>query len=580
MKVSDLIVGFFEKKSIKVVFGYIGGAITHLVDSLDKSDKVKFVQTYHEQTAAIAAEGYARETQNVGVAMATSGPGATNLITGIADAYFDSIPVIFITGQVNTYEFKYDKPIRQQGFQEMDVVSIVSSITKYAKLVDKEQDIIFELEKAYEIAISGRKGPVLLDIPMNIQRALVDENNLKTYIKEEILEKDKFSFEEIKNLLIESERPLFLIGGGINCLTSEIKKELSEYLIETQIPVISSLMGKGEIQEDKINYLGMVGSYGNRCANMSIKNSDLLIAIGSRLDTRQTGASYEHFLNNGKIIQVDIDNNELIYHRIDDKINVNVDVNIFIPELVKVKKSFNSDNNWIKALNKLKENYNQDKEIERFVENKSPYKLIQKINEISKKNDLFVADIGQNQMWTAQTLKIKENQNFYTSGGLAPMGFSIPFAIGLSFGNRDKRIFSINGDGGFHMSTQGLMLISQYNLSVKVVVINNNALGMITQFQGLYFNNNMVGTTEKGGYIVPKVEGFAKAYSLDYYKVYEKDLSDDKLMDKIFGNNKACIIEYITEGLTTVSPKLEFDSPIYNPSPKLSDEEIDEILKI
>lgn len=575
MKISDIIINFFERKGVKVVFGYVGGAITHLVDSLDKNDKVKFIQTYHEQTAAIAAEGYARETQNVGVAMATSGPGATNLITGIADAYFDSIPVIFITGQVNTYEFKYDKPIRQQGFQEMDVVSIVNSITKYAKLVDNAEDIIFELEKAYEMATSGRKGPVLLDIPMNIQRALVDENNLKIYTKEKILKKEKFSFEKIKSLLLESKKPLFLIGGGISSLTPEIKKELSEYLIETQIPVISSLMGKGEIQEDKINYLGMVGSYGNRCANMSIKNADLLVAIGSRLDTRQTGASYEHFLNKGKIIQVDIDNNELAYHRIDNKINVNVDVNVFVPELIKIKKVFELDSKWMKHLNKLKVNYNQDMEIERFVENKSPYRLIQKVNEISKKNDLFVADIGQNQMWSAQTLKIKENQNFYTSGGLAPMGFSLPFAIGLSFGNKDKRVFSINGDGGFHMSTQGLMLISQYNLPIKVIVINNSALGMITQFQGLYFNNNMVGTTEKGGYVVPEIEGFAKAYSLDYYKVYEKDLSDNKLMDKIFGDNKPCIIEYMTEGLTTVSPKLEFDSPIYNPSPKLDREELE-----
>lgn len=580
MKVSDLIVDFFERKSIKVVFGYVGGAITHLVDSLDKNDKVKFVQTYHEQTAAIAAEGYAKETQNVGVAIATSGPGATNLITGIADAYFDSIPVIFITGQVNTYEFKYDKPIRQQGFQEMDVVSIVKSITKYAKLVDKAEDVIFELEKAYQIAIGGRKGPVLLDIPMNIQRALLNEKELKVYSEKKVLEKKKEIPSKVKEIIIESKRPIILLGGGINSLNSELKRKFYNYLIETQVPVITSLMGKGELPEEKMNFIGMIGSYGNRCANMSIKNSDLLIAIGSRLDTRQTGASYEHFFNEGTIIHVDIDDNELNYHEINKKININFDVNEFVDELINLKNSFKNIETWNNHLNKLKDKYNQEIEIERFVENKSPYRLIQKINEISTDNDLFVADVGQNQMWSAQTLKIKEKQNFYTSGGLAPMGFSIPFAIGLSFGNKERRVFSISGDGGFHMSTQGLMLISQYGLPIKVIVINNNALGMITQFQGLYFENNMVGTVEKGGYIVPSIKDLAKAYSLDYYLINEKSLVDVELMNKIFSDNKACIIEYVTEGLTTVSPKLEYDAAIYNPSPKLAEEELKSALEL
>ena len=578
MKLSDLIVKFFEEKEVKHIFGYIGGAITHLVDSIDKNKNVDFIQTYHEQTASISAEGYSRETGNIGVAIATSGPGATNLITGIADAYFDSIPTIYITGQVNTYEYKYDKPIRQQGFQEMDVVNVVKSITKYAKLIDNSEEILYELEKAYSIAKSGRPGPVLLDIPMNIQRAEVDEKKLRKYIeKEQELLEVKIN-DNIKEVIQSSKSPLILVGGGMRNLTPKTKQEFEEFLYTTQIPVICSLMGKGIFSEERINFVGMVGSYGNRCANMSIANSDLLIALGSRLDTRQTGAKYEDFLKKGKIIQVDIDKNELELHRINNKFNLNMNAETFIKSFITLK--IKDIEKWSDYISGLINEYGQEKEINRFISNKSPYRLIQKLNEVSQSDDSFVADIGQNQMWTAQTLKIKKDQTFFTSGGLAPMGFSMPFAIGLAFANKKKRIFSINGDGGFHMSTQGLMLISQHNLPIKTIVINNGALGMITQFQGLYFNNNMVGTTEKGGYIVPKIEDLSKAYSLKYYKIREQDLLNEELMKRIFDNRTPCVIEYMTDGLTTVSPKVEYDSPIWNPSPKLEKEELERVLKL
>lgn len=576
MKISDLIADFITKQGIEYVFGYIGGAITHIVDSIDKNPNVKFIQVYHEQTGAIAAEGYARETGNCGVAMATSGPGATNLLTGIADAYFDSLPVVYLTGQVNTYEYKYDKPVRQQGFQEMDIVSMASSVTKYAKMIDKPEDVLPELEKAFSIAVSGRPGPVLLDIPMNIQRAEIElereyENrNLKHGMEKLILN------DEIIKTICDAKRPLLLVGGGMKSLNQDMQYELQEFVRETQIPVICSLMGKGFFQEENINFLGMIGSYGNRCANMSIANADLIIAVGSRLDTRQTGACFDQFMKDGKIIQIDIDNNELDYHRITNKYNLNMDAGDFINQFMKLKISVNSD--WCDYLRKLQSTYNQDKEIERFVENKKPYRLIQAINSLSVKDDVFVADIGQNQMWSAQTLKIKEGQNFYTSGGLAPMGFSIPFAIGLAFGNRNRRVFSINGDGGFHIGLQGLMLISQYSLPVKCIVINNESLGMITQFQGLYFNNNMVGTTEQKGYLVPDLEAIAKAYSLNYCRLTGEDLQDQEVLDRVFNNNTPYIIEYMTDGLTTVSPKLEFNKPIYDPTPQLDEEELQQAL--
>ena len=229
-------------------------------------------------------------------------------------------------------------------------------------------------------------------------------------------------------------------------------------------------------------------------------------------------------------------------------------------------------NNWINYLIKLKENYNQRNEIERFVENKAPYRLMQLLNKYSKENDVFCADIGQNQMWAAQTIQLKRGQKFITSGGLAPMGFSMPAAIGTSFANPTKTIFAINGDGGFHISTQSLMLISQYDLPIKVIVINNNALGMITQFQHLYFNGRMSGTTIKGGYVVPNIKDISAAYGLAYYRIKEKDLINEELLNKIFAS-KSCIIEYLTDGMTTVSPKLEYNRPIEMPLPLLPEEE-------
>lgn len=574
MKVSDYIVKFFEEKEIDIVFGYLGGMITHLADSFSKSRKIQFIQVYHEQTASIAVEGYAREKGIPSVAIATSGPGATNMVTGIADAYFDSIPTIYITGQVNVYESKKDLPIRQLGFQEMDVISMVKDITKYSTMIINENKIRYELEKAYYLAISGRRGPVLLDIPMNIQRMEVDVESLEKFIPEPLIKND-YKFEGIYEMIKKSKRPLLLLGGG--CLENNSKNLVNEFLEKYNIPVVTSLMGKGIVDENQDNCLGIIGSYGNRCANMSVGSSDLLIALGTRLDTRQTGAMVEAFLKNGKIIHVDIDNNELVCHRIKDKVNINKNVSEFLLELNKLGKNKLEFSEWNKFVKELKFNFNQEKEVEN-IENKAPYKLIETLNTYSKEGDVFTADIGQNQMWAAQSLKLKKGQKFFTSGGLAPMGYSIPCAIGVAFAKEtESSIYSICGDGGFHMSTQSLMLISQYNLPIKVVVMNNNALGLITQFQELYFDSNMVGTTAKGGYFVPNIKSLAEAYNLEYFEIKEQDLLNKELMLNIV-NTKNCIVNYIIEGNTKVYPKLEYNSPIENPSPKLSEIQINKYI--
>ncbi|MDR2913886.1 MAG: thiamine pyrophosphate-binding protein [Tannerella sp.] len=569
MKASDYIIDFIVKQKVRTIFGYIGGMITHLVDSATSNNCIDYIQVYHEQTAAIAAEGYAKESGNIGVAISTSGPGATNMVTGIADAYFDSIPVVYITGQVNTYEYKYTTPIRQLGFQETNIIDIVKPITKYAVLIDHKNKIRYELEKAFHYAREGRPGPVLLDIPMDIQRAEIDPETLESF---DIRENNNYDYDikEVIDLIENAKYPMILAGAG--CQNEKTKKELDLFAIKTKIPVVSSLMGKGAIDEQSGNYLGMIGSYGNRCANMAISKVDLLLALGTRLDIRQTGIIGK-FMPDGKILHVNIDKNELIHNRLNNRLKVHSDVFSFLHQLNGIDLKMQKVDKWLNFVKTLKTNYNQNNEIERFVENKSPYRLIQKLSEISKEGDIFCADIGQNQMWAAQTLSLKKRQKFITSGGLAPMGFSIPASIGIAFANPDANIYSINGDGGFHIALQSLMLISQYNLPIKVIIMNNNSLGMITQFQRLYFQGRMSGTTKEGGYCIPDIKYLSQSYNLKYYKLSITDLENDNLLSEII-QNRNCIIEYVVDGLTTVSPKLEYNNPIELMTPFLPDNEL------
>ena len=572
MKASDYIVSFISERGVDTVFGYIGGMITHLVDSLARSEKVRYIQTYHEQTAAIAAEGYAIENGKFGVAISTSGPGATNMMTGIADAYFDSIPVLYITGQVNSYEYKYDKPIRQQGFQETDIVSIVKPITKYAAFVDDAKKIRYELEKAIHIATTGRKGPVLLDIAMNVQRTDINPEDLLGYTDNSNPIEDKYDLTEIVDLFSKSKRPMVLLGAG--CIGNEIQKHLENFIFNHKVPVVTSLMGRGAIDETYQYYIGMVGSYGNRGANIAISQADLLIVLGSRLDTRQTGAKIDTFLTNGHIVHVDIDANELKYHRIHGQKNINMDVLSFIQAINGYSYTLSPINKWHEYILDIKSKYNQEQEIERFVDNKSPYKFIQFLNTLTMEGDVITTDVGQNQMWAAQTIQMKKNMKFLTSGGLAPMGYSMPAAIGMSFADSNRTIYALCGDGGFHMSVQSLMVIAQYHLPIKVIVLNNSTLGMITQFQHLYFDNLMAGTTADGGYLVPDIKALAESYVLVYGCLSDKTAKDEA--EAILKN--ANLIEYKIDGLTTVCPKLEYNKPIESPIPSLSKEEMKDII--
>lgn len=572
MKAADFIVDLFKYHGITHVFGYQGGMITHLVDSISKSS-VKFIQCYHEQTAALAAEGYARESGKFGVAVSTSGPGATNLITGIANAYFDSIPVIYITGQVNTYEYKYNLKLKQKGFQETDIVSIVTPITKYAKLVDKIEDLQYELEKAVYIATDGRKGPVVLDLPMDIQRTdyqfskigVHDFSNLftTTYDNEQVI-KQKLS------IFSNAKKPLILCGNGAS--SNNVHISIQKFIDDNNIPFVVSLMGKGVLDETSNNFAGMIGSYGNRCANIILSKADVVLVMGARLDLRQTGNIASDSLKKIHFIHIDIDQNELNDNPIQNRTQLHAPLNTVTDYLCNIVIS--KSDKWLSFVKRIKNDYSQKNDISRFVVDKKPYSFLSKINSLCSQPVTYTADIGQNQMWAAQTIILHNNQHFYTSGGLAPMGYALPAAIGAAFANEKKKIICITGDGGFQIALQSLLLISQYKLNISIILMNNLSLGMITQFQTLYFNSNMAGTTKEGGYSTPDFKCIAKAMGLKYKRISNENASLSFLQD----DNPIIADVVLGEG-TTVVPKLEYNQPLYNMIPYLNKNEIEEIVQ-
>ena len=559
MKASDYIVKFLEAEGIEYVFGYQGGMITHLVDSLSKSGKVRFVQCYHEQSAAFAAEGYARATGKFGVCITTSGPGATNTITSIGNAYFDSIPVLYITGQVNSFEYKYDSPIRQKGFQETDIVSVVKPITKYAALCDDVKRLAPELRKAVSIMTGGRKGPVVIDLPMNVQRADFEFEDMPPS-QMESAEQSTSDVSAAIDALCSAKRPLVLCGGGLS--DKRVNDAAQKFLAESNLPYAVSLMGKGLVDERNQRCAGMIGSYGNRCANMVLAEADVVLALGSRLDLRQTGNRKSALLKDKLFIRVDIDSCELKESQLPRQLVLNMDVAVFCNTVASLNADVSPSAEWLSRIAVLKDTYSQEQDIIRHVKNSLPYTTVGFCAENASDDALFVADIGQNQMWAAQMVRCGPCQGFFTSGGMAPMGYAIPAAVGAAFADRSRQVICFCGDGGMHMSVQSLMLISQYNLPVSVIVFNNYALGMITQFQSLYFDGNMAGTVRSGGYLVPSMKDIAAAYGLPYHRVS----SVAELTPQMLTGPRLVELD-LGEERTTVVPKLEFDHDLNNMTP-------------
>lgn len=573
MKVSDFIIDFLVKENVSHIFEVCGGALAHLLDSLYGRKDIRTISVHHEQAAAIAAEGYARIKRDVGVAMATSGPGATNMITGIASCYFDSVPAVFITGQVNTYEFKFNKPVRQIGFQETDIVGIVKPIVKEAILVKDPSKVKYYLEKAFFLARSGRPGPVLLDIPLNVQRAEINPRRAVSFKPEQKQVKIEARLvKDIARRIISSKRPVILVGGGV--VLSKADKELARLVSLTGIPVVSSLLGLDAAMADKTAFVGMIGTYGNRYANLAVADSDLLLCLGTRLDTRQTGTKPETFARKATKIHVDIDRYEL-NNKLKVDFPVRADIKTFLRSLNGSLKQYdpNKTRAWREKIKYYKDRF--PSYTRSCGETIDPNFFIHRLSAHLSKDAIVCADIGQNQIWSAQSIELKKASRFLTQGGMGTMGCALPLAIGASFAKPIKPVVAITGDGGFQLNIQELQTIVHHRLPVKIILLNNSCYGMVRQFQEQYFNSRFQST--KIGYSYPDFQKVVSAYKIPVKKI-SKNSQVSGALKHLFASKGPSFLEVVIPQKTQVLPKLSVNKPIEDQDPALPRPELFSLL--
>jgi acetolactate synthase-1/2/3 large subunit len=570
MKLSDYVINSLVDQGVTHIFEVCGGALAHLLDSLYGRKDIVSVSMHHEMAAAIAAEGYARAGGNFGVAMATSGPGATNLITGIGSCYFDSIPCLFITGQVNTFEYKFDRPVRQIGFQETDIVSIVNPIVKKAIFVKNESEIQNIMEESYYLMKSSRPGPVLLDIPLNVQRANID-------VHKSSAQEHPFSFPQmhpetitrIQELIEASERPVILVGGGVR--SSHACEDLFHFVQNTRIPVVASLMGLDAFPHDDPLFVGMIGTYGNRYANLAIANADLVIALGTRLDTRQTGTRPETFARGAKFVHVDIDPHELNCKLI-ASVPVNADIRQFLLMIIDhemVSTMVSKSSHWIKMINHYKRQYPDY--ISPTKHEIDPNYFFNLLSNILPKETIICVDVGQIQMWAAQSLQLKRSQRFLTEGGMASIGSALPMAIGASFAKPDNSVVVIVGDGGFQLNIQELQTVYHHKLPIKIILLNNGGYGMIKQFQEQYLNSRF--QSSGIGYSNPNFQNVVGAYKISSKKITRNDEILTALRS-LFSDKSPSFLEVIIDKKSRVSPKLAVNKPVEDQEPLVPREEL------
>ncbi|MDD5355763.1 MAG: thiamine pyrophosphate-binding protein [Candidatus Omnitrophica bacterium] len=571
MRLSDYIVKFISKKNVSHIFEVCGGAITHLLDSIYEKKEITAVSMHHEQAAAFAAEGYSRVSGRVGVALATSGPGATNLVTGIASAFFDSTATLFITGQVNTYEFKFNKPVRQAGFQETDIVNIVKPIVKEAHLITEPGKIGYYMERSFSVARSGRPGPVLLDIPMNVQCCDVPLSKLTPNIIRNKDIKPQVNLQTIRriiDLLFSTRRPVILVGGGVGIANA--RNQLWALLEKTSIPVVSSLMGLDSCPYNLANFCGMIGTYGNRYANLIVANADLVLALGTRLDSRQTGTVPSTFARGAKLVHVDIDPCE-INSRIKADIGVVSDVKDFLLALNKKLTGYDRlrIKPWLDKTLEYKQKYPswkkpKSKDIE-------PNFLMHVLSKFLPADSIICLDVGQHQMWAGQSLELKKGQLLITQGGMASMGSSLPMAIGAAFAHPGRKIIVITGDGGFQLNMQELQTVRHHNLPIKVILLNNQGYGMIRQFQKQYFNSRFQSTVK--GYSQPDFQKVVSAYGIHSARIREVSQIEQGLK-RVLRNKNPQFLEIMLGKSNLVFPKLAVGRPLEEQDPLLSEKEL------
>ncbi len=564
MKVSDYIATWLEEKGITHVFELSGGMIAHLLDSLNQKTGIHIISMHHEQAAAFAADAYGRVTGLPGVALATSGPGATNLLTGIGSCYFDSSPAIFITGQVNRHEQKGERPIRQLGFQETDIVSMALPITKAAFRISHESEIAAIFSKAFTLATEGRPGPVLIDIPMDVQRAQMNAEPEKKKVN--IPDRIDADFKELVADLHTAERPVILTGRGIRAASAT--SLLNELVEKIQVPVITTLLAVDAIAFDHPLRTGFIGSYGNRWANIAFGEADFILVLGSRLDIRQTGADVK-FFEGRKIYHVDCEEGE-INNRLKGCEPIIADVKQFLEGLLFFieKEQFSKKEKWLSYIDDLKKKWSDTEEVKVPANAINPNAFMQSLSNKSPGARAFVADVGAHQMWAAQSLHLRKDQLFLTSGGMGSMGFALPAGIGACLALGSLPVVLIIGDGCMQLNIQELQTVVRNKLPLKILVMNNQNLGMIRQFQDSYFESRYQSTY--WGYSAPDFEKIAIAYGIKS-KTISRAQDVEEAIAWMWNTDNAqepVLIQVMIDPYTNTYPKIAFGKPITEMEPQ------------
>jgi acetolactate synthase-1/2/3 large subunit len=494
------------KEGVKIIFGYPGGAVIPLYDVLYETPEIKHILTRHEQAAAHAADGYARATGGVGVCIVTSGPGATNLVTGIATAYMDSIPLVVLTGQVPT------SMIGNDAFQEANITGITYSITKHNYLVKDVNDLPRVLKEAFYIARTARPGPVLIDLPKNVLTGETsvpypEEVQIRSYNPN--YEGNPKQIRRAAEAIDKSERPVIYAGGGV--ISSGASSKLAEFARCTNIPVTTTLMGLGSFSEDDPLSLKMLGMHGTRYANYAVSDTDLLIAVGARFDDRITGKISE-FASHAKIIHIDIDPTAISK-------NVRVDIPIvgdaknILSQLLSVTKKGKKRESWHQKIQEWKRKYPLKYKLNGDLK---PQYIVEMIYKVTKGKAIIATEVGQNQMWAAQFYQYTRPRTFISSGGLGTMGYGFPASIGAQIGRPEKIVFDIAGDGSFQMNIQELATVANYKVPVKIAILNNGYLGMVRQWQQLFYESRYSQVNLEGH---PDFVKVAQAYGVEGVRV-------------------------------------------------------------
>ncbi len=534
---AEALIKSLEKEGVEVIFGVPGGATLPIYDALANSKKIFHYLTRHEQVAAHAADGYARASGKVGVCMATSGPGATNLVTGIANAYMDSIPIVAITGQVPRSVLGTD------AFQEADITGATLPIVKHSFLVTDPEEIPKIVREAFYIARTGRPGPVLIDIPRDVGQQMI------TYQHHEHIELPGYKptyrghvkqIRQAIELVLKAERPVLFIGGGV--ILSGAHEEVRELAELLELPVIYTLMGKGAFPDSHPLNLGMIGMHGTCAANYSIQNSDLIFAIGVRFDDRATGR-LDKFAPLAKVIHIDIDPAE-IGKNVSVEVPIVGDARLILKSLLEVFKVKFAESwkpsyrNWHKKIQEWKKKYPLSYPRDNLLR---PQYVVETVNNLTRNRETIITTgVGQNQMWAAQYFKSEKPRHFLSSGGLGTMGYGFPAAIGAQVACPDCLVVAIDGDGSFQMVLQDLATVKAYSLPVKVVILNNGYLGMVRQWQELFYKKRYMAVHLAEG--TPDFVKLAEAYDIEGFVVNKKAELEETL-SKAFKSKKAAIVD-------------------------------------